>query len=173
MVVVNWTHKISAEKYRERPIELATTQVIHRNSAYETVKELVPFFHGYKGTGYKFPYHFVIHKDGQVFQVVPLTKVAPGAIKLNKCGVQICLIGDFRKHPPTPAQAKSLIDLSTYLYSIGAKTITGHTSVAGSSDDPDKICPGEHLVVAGILPSVREQLTYKASEEAVYAGIII
>ncbi len=102
-------------------------------------------------TGRRFPYHFVISSSGVVAQCVPLSVKAPGAKKLNPAGIQVALGGDFRKKPPTVAQALAVADLVTELLSWKPTLrVVGHTDSAGASNDPKKICPGKHLVAANV-----------------------
>ena len=58
----------------------------------------------------------------------------------NEHGIGICLVGNFDKHPPTAAQARSLVKLVRFLcreYHIPPSHIYTHGGVTGKTD-----CPG-------------------------------
>ena len=60
----------------------------------------------------------------------------------NYYGIGICLVGDFEKHRPSPAQMASLAKLVDYLaakYRIDDAHIIGHSTV------DDTRCPGRHF----------------------------
>jgi len=61
----------------------------------------------------------------------------------NQRGIGICLVGDFEKHPPTPAQLASLQRLVRHLcqqWSIAPGNIYSHGQVTGRT-----ACPGRYL----------------------------
>ena len=59
------------------------------------------FFQNFPAIG-KMPYTFVVLPNGDVEQALPLSYRAPGAINLNPNFIQVAVVGDFRKKPPTP-----------------------------------------------------------------------
>lgn len=130
-----------------RPLEIISTLVIHRQAMGETVEVCAKAFTDKSlGTGGSMPYHFVIARDGNIEQGVPLGLEAPGALKLNKCGIQISVFGDFRSKDPTPAQFGALVELCTVLSNMfSSVSIVGHSDVPGAAGDTGKICPGKKL----------------------------
>ena len=99
-------------------------------------------------TGQLWPYHHYILPDGTIYECLPLTFVAPAALRsLNQSGVHVALEGDFRKSPPTPKQEASLKALCAWLKADLKRplTIRGHTDTPDASSDPNKECPGRLL----------------------------
>jgi len=106
---------------------------------------------GWKSLGY----HFVIPNgrdapDGAIEigprwrsqQTGAHTKTAGN--EYNAHGIGICLVGDFEKQHPTPAQLRSLDILVADLahrYGIPAYRILGHRDAPGTNTN----CPGRHL----------------------------
>ncbi len=63
----------------------------------------------------------------------------------NQTGIGICLVGDFEKTSPTPAQMASLtalVDWLTSRFRIGDRHVIGHGTVG------DTKCPGRHFSFA-------------------------
>ena len=143
-----------SEREAKRDVSRLTHIVLHRSHLAETGEATAEWFktHDEGGTGRKVPYNIYIRKDGTIEQLVPFSRVAPGAGVLNKTGIQVALCGDLRQYPPTPKQAmalgKVLQDLTSWL---GKKAkIVGHTEVEGTSSDPTKECPGKHINLDGV-----------------------
>jgi len=94
-------------------------------------------------------YHFVIGNgrgapDGQIEAGPRWRGQQPGAhagsSEVNNVGIGICLVGDFEKGQPTPAQMQSLVRLVRYLqqrYGIKADKVLMHRDVHATE------CPGK------------------------------
>ena len=121
--------------------------VLHRINVADKPEAIAKFFRnpGWHTDG-QMPYHFIIDKAGVVSQCAPLSARCPGAKVFNAQGVQIAIVGDFRKHEPTPEQMPALYWLLGNLYAKLniSKTVT-HDSDRDAMGDPDKICPGPYL----------------------------
>jgi len=100
---------------------------------------------GWPGIGY----HFVITKDGKVYQTNYLETVSfhsgvkdhPEGQYNNWYSVGICLIGDFTNVPPTPEQLSSAAALVEYLKGLLPYTpmeVRGHKEMPGAATQ----CPG-------------------------------
>jgi len=124
-------------------------------------------------TGKRMPYHFVVLSDGVVEQAVKLKFEAPGALKLNKNGIQLAVLGDFRRETPTPEQLKAVQELCLFLVAWNKCSITGHTDSPGASSNPNKICPGKHLSASWITLRVKEALEEKAKAELLKQNILL
>lgn len=137
---------------KRRSISAVKFLVIHRIGIGIDAEEIAAWYAANpQYTGGKMPYHTIIKRDGTVEQAVSLNKVAPGATFLNYNGIQIALVGDFRKAPPTPAQAEALVKVAKELCNwMGTPAIVGHTEVQGASANPNKVCPGKHLNLSGL-----------------------
>jgi hypothetical protein len=109
---------------------------------------------GWDGVGY----HFVIGNgtdtgDGQI-EVTPRWPVQKWGAhaktldnRYNEFGIGICLVGNFDRERPTPAQLKSLNRLVAYLmqtYHIAPENVVGHR------DTKPTDCPGRFVNVAAI-----------------------
>lgn len=158
--------KIAACKFGPWPAkakrnpEVCEFVVLHRSDSGSTPEEVAEFFSDpqYK-TGSRMPYHFLIDSQGVVFQCVPLSIVAPGAVKLNPAGIQVALDGDFRKKPPSVKQGLSLVNLVAELFRWKPSLkVVGHTENEGATLTPGKVCPGKHLVPANVKLAATEQL---------------
>jgi N-acetyl-anhydromuramyl-L-alanine amidase AmpD len=89
-------------------------------------------------------YHFVIARDGRVFEGRPLKYQGAHAVGDNNIGnIGVCLIGDFDKGPVPPAQKAALIDVLDRLtkqYGIEKSQIFGHREFKATD------CPGRYLM---------------------------
>ncbi len=113
----------------------------------------------HRGKGWdELGYHFVIGNgtdtpDGAIEVGSRWTKQKYGAHtktpdnQYNDFGIGICLVGNFDDGRPTPAQMRSLAQLTAHLmktYRIPASRIIGH----GDAKPTD--CPGRHVSIAAI-----------------------
>jgi len=96
-------------------------------------------------TGGQLPYHLVIRTDGVVDQLVELGDTAMHATRWNSAAVGIAVVGDFRRHSPTPAQWETAAALCAILTAWGIERHEGHSDLDGGSADPSKVCPGPHF----------------------------
>lgn len=116
--------------------------------------EIASFFQEFPPIG-KMAYHLIVKEDGKIEQALPLHYNAPGAINLNPNFIQVGVVGNFKKKPPTVAQGLALSRLCTSLCRvIGTMDVRGHVETEGAYSDPSKQCPGEHLNMAGLRATV-------------------
>lgn len=141
-------------KYELRQRAEINTIVVHRCGVAHGLSASVAEFRkkDYPNAGYwtgsKWPYHYYILPDGRIYECLPVTYVAPAALKaLNRSGVHVALEGDFRTSPPTKEQDMAMKAVVAWLRADLKKTLTirGHTDEAGASKDPNKECPGRLL----------------------------
>ena len=89
-------------------------------------------------------YHFVIARDGRIFEGRPLLYQGAHSTGDNNIGnIGICLLGDFDQQVPSKTQRENLIDLLDRLcrrYGIA------HDKVYGHRDFRSTECPGKNLV---------------------------
>jgi len=94
------------------------------------------YSHGWPGIGY----HFVIQKDGTIYQTNALETISYGVANYNTGSVNICLTGNYTIEMPPPKQMESLIwllkDLSGRL---GPKPIEAHSTYTATK------CPGDNI----------------------------
>ena len=102
-------------------------------------------------------YHFVINNgdgrpDGEVEVGSRWFKQKQGAHaksasgQYNQRGIGICLVGNFEKNQPTPAQRAALLKLTNYLareFAIPSARIIGHRDVNSTT-----LCPGVNMNLA-------------------------
>ena len=166
---------LAASDHKQRPLALIEYQIIHRIDVGETGVEVAEFFTDPKWhTAGRMPYHFVVLRDGRIDYCVALDKIGDAAIGTNRAGIQIAVVGDFRKHPVRPRQSEALVELCTALSEFTGKSmIEGHTDQTGRSGDINKVCPGKHLNVAGLRLEVRDRIDAKRRKQLREQGITI
>jgi hypothetical protein len=160
---VNKTQECEINEWRaidKRDPRIAELILVHRIDIGSTPEQVAEFFaYKDKSTGGRMPYHFFVSKDGVVSQCVPLSIIAPGAKAANRAGIQVALDGDFRLHPPAPAQLDSLHELVVALLKWKPSLkVEGHMDGAGRSEDPNKVCPGKLLVTQGLRTAALEAI---------------
>lgn len=159
--------EITKKSLPKRHLENISCIVLHRIDVGETPEQIAQFFASnpeYTGGG--MPYAFVIDRKGDVFQCVPVLRIAPGAKALNRPGIQVALIGDFRKEAPKKEQWEATLQLCAAFHS-HAKIVTGHTEdkTLKVSVDNDKVCPGRYFD----LDKFRQQLNIRTAAQTVRA----
>lgn len=147
MAILDLTHL--AEDCKNRRLDAVNGIVLHRSHVADTAFDTAIWFRDNpQYTGGKPPYHIMIEKSGRIVQLVPFSKIAPGARIANKTKIQLAFCGDFREHTPTIQQfvvGQSVVrELSWW---IGQVNVFRHDEIPGSSGDPSKVCPGERLNV--------------------------
>lgn len=129
------------------------TIVVHHSATHRGNAALFDKFHRDKGWD-ELGYHFVIgngtgSRDGAVEVGSRWFKQKHGAHcrtprnEFNEHGIGICLVGDFTRNQPTPAQLQSLVALTSFLqhaYRIPASAVVSHGEVTGKTQ-----CPGPRL----------------------------
>lgn len=90
-------------------------------------------------------YHFVIQKDGTVFQTQPLDVISYHTAGQNTSSIGIALTGDYDWQTPPSAQIASLVDLLRDL-----KNRFGSLPLYGHNQFSQKTCPGSRIDLARI-----------------------
>lgn len=131
--------------YSKRSIYSIDKIVIHHSATTDGSPEAYANYHvntrGWPGIGY----HFVIQKDGQVFQTNYLDTVSYHTSGQNTRSIGICLTGNYDSQQPPAAQMEALINLVRYLAKfLGRLAIHGHNEFSG------KTCPGNNINVQTI-----------------------
>lgn len=98
-------------------------------------------------------YHFVIGNghgipDGALVPgsrwIAGLPSAAGDDLRQDRATISICLVGEFNRKPPTPAQLQTLDELLDYLTGkIGPYPVRLHREIENSHRD----CPGKHFPV--------------------------
>jgi hypothetical protein len=88
-------------------------------------------------------YHFIIGRDGKVYEGRPYTAVGDTATEYDPTGhLLIVLEGDFNIETPTDAQLEMLAEMVAWgsmQFNVDVATIQGHRDLAATS------CPGDNL----------------------------
>lgn len=134
-----------AGSYPTRPLEAINMFVLHHSATTSGDPWAYARYHvqnnGWPGIGY----HFVIQKDGKVYQTNKLTTSSYHASGVNSQSIGICLTGSYDNSQPPAAQYTALIGLLRHLRdTLGQKPIYGHNQFSSKS------CPGSAVDVASI-----------------------
>ena len=132
------THK--TKRYKKRSLSDIRSFGIHHSLTETGSPEAFNNFHidtnGWPGIAYT----YAIQRDGTVYWCWDHDVVTYHVGNSNKHSLGICMIGDFRKNPPTPEQYKAALELVRHLQPKipTAKEIKGHSEYPGYSW---KSCP--------------------------------
>lgn len=93
-------------------------------------------------------YHFLVRKDGTIYQGRPEDTIGAHAKGANHDSIGICAEGDFMKEEMNPLQLNALIDLVSYIKNkYHLSSIKRHKDVASTD------CPGTHFPFSTIISS--------------------
>lgn len=99
---------------------------------------------GWSGIGY----HFLVRKDGTIYQGRPLDTIGAHAKGANNDSIGICAEGDFMKEKMNSIQLNALIDLVSYLKNkYHLSIVKRHKDVASTN------CPGTNFPFSTIISS--------------------
>lgn len=150
--VVGSLPKHPSKRYATRLVTAIRMAVIHHSAGSNGSPEQFARQHindyDWPGIGY----HFVVAKDGTIYQTNDLTTKCYHAHDANGYSVAICCIGNFEIESPTEAQISSLTVLIPYLNTLLVKKleIVGHGSAPGNSTK----CPGRNMNVAALTQKI-------------------
>jgi hypothetical protein len=110
------------------------------------------------------PYHFLIDRDGTIYEGRPLQFVGDTATEYDPTGhALITVMGNYNVQELTPAQLAAIVDLASWLcyeYAIPPEMIHGHRDYAATS------CPGtnlyRYLTDGYIVDAVQKRLSFEA-----------
>ncbi|AYP68608.1 N-acetylmuramoyl-L-alanine amidase precursor [Exiguobacterium phage vB_EalM-132] len=121
------------------------THVIHHSLTETGTPQAFANYHIDTNGWHGCAYHFVIQKDGTIFQVDDLDRRTYHAGNTNTRAIGTCLVGDFRKgkQKPTAAQIRALYLLNLELYKVlpNMRYTKGHQECPGYAW---KNCPGDN-----------------------------
>lgn len=133
-------HRISLSQYTEsnkNPIcddDLCSEELVKR------------FYNVGLGTGGRTPYHFLIRKNGDIEQMLPISARGTHAKGYNWQSVGVAIAGNSETNEIPDCQFKSLKLVCLILGRINnGLIVAGHTDLPGASSDPNKRCPGKYL----------------------------
>jgi hypothetical protein len=112
-------------------------------------------------------YHFMIAKDGRIYEGRELDIRGAHVQGFNTGSVGIVLLGNFNDEQPTESQLDSLRELADYLrYTYGIRYLAGHKDYPNQSPDGTE-CPGDNLYP--LLPDLARELGLRYGIDA-YIG---
>ncbi|MEO0338111.1 MAG: peptidoglycan recognition family protein [Bacteroidota bacterium] len=128
-------------RYAPRLLEQIDQIVIHHSATTSGSPESYARHHvennGWPGIGY----HFVIQKDGEVFQTNELDTISYHVSGQNTNSIGICLTGHYDKQQPPTIQLQKCAQLVVAL----RQKFLRHLDIKGHRDFSTKTCPGNNL----------------------------
>lgn len=119
--------------------------VLHHSAASVSSAADIDRWHknnGYSGIGY----HFVIRKNGEIYEGRPLNTIGAHCLGYNNCSVGVCFEGNFEIEKLTDKQIKSGNELINYI-----KGIYPNAEIKGHRDLYATACPGKNFNINNIL----------------------
>jgi hypothetical protein len=139
----------------------ATNKIIgHHADAFTCSVEDIHSWHknnGWAGIGY----HFLVRKDGQVYQGRPLDVLGAHTLNENSDSIGICLEGRLTQEKPTEAQINSLKELLSYI-----RGIYGNLPFKGHKDYMSTDCPGSLMEYMNELNGIQASNPSPASPQS-------
>ena len=89
-------------------------------------------------------YHYVIHKDGTIYEGRPLDRIGAHLRGKNATTIGICVMGNFEEHHPTEEQMVATGRLVVYLINRFAER-GQNLSVVRHRDLAATLCPGKNF----------------------------
>jgi hypothetical protein len=131
--------------YQEDLSLVLNTIVIHHSAFPDAGPAEIQDLHMDKRGFADVAYHFMIDKDGTIFEGRPINVRGAHVQGFNTGSVGIVLLGNFNEDLPTGEQLvhlRLLVDYLRYKYDI--RYLAGHRDYPGQSPDGTE-CPGEYL----------------------------
>jgi hypothetical protein len=139
-----WGAAASAGGYRDHePTRVTVHHTAVRWSGGDTsahIRQIQAFHQGRERGWVDIAYHYLLDRDGTVYEGRPVTAVPDTATSYDPTGhLTICLLGDFELQQPADAQLDALVDLSAWLlrrYGLAPSVLGSHQDYAAT------LCPG-------------------------------
>lgn len=131
-------------KFKGRPLKAITSIIIHHSDSPIGQFSPVDFANWHINGKMKAPricYHYVIEKDGTVYQTNLLESITWHAGNFNYSSIGILVNGAFEEDEPTDEQLNSLKILNYYLQ----ERFNNKLSIYGHRDVQPTLCPGKNL----------------------------
>jgi N-acetylmuramoyl-L-alanine amidase len=112
--------------------------IVHHSADDNGTPESFAAYHvskGWSGIGY----HFVIAKDGAIYQTRLLTVSSPHCKGHNSSAIGVCLVGNFDHYAPTDAQWEAAVWLFSQFKNTLKLEVKGHRELTSTA------CPGTHF----------------------------
>lgn len=132
----NKLRKHPTKRYARRSRNQIKYIAIHHSASISGSAEAFADYHvnnlGWPGIGY----HYVIAKDGTISHCHDVEVISYHVGNSNRDAIGICMIGDFTKEKPTPAQYQAALKLTKMLMSelnISSRNVLGHREFPNNS----------------------------------------
>lgn len=135
-----------SKSYNQRSLNNISKVIIHHSATSSGSPYVYAQHHIEENDWPGIGYHFVIQKDGTIFQTNELTTLSYHATNCNSQGIGICLTGNFNVEHPNSEQINQLVSLIKYLNLTLSITldIDPHHACKNTS------CPGTHISIPDI-----------------------
>ncbi|HKK77087.1 MAG TPA: peptidoglycan recognition family protein [Saprospiraceae bacterium] len=144
LLVKDLTGKLPRGKgksYEKRALEQIDRIVIHHSATNDGSPEAYALYHvetrGWPGIGY----HFVIQKDGGIYQTNRLETISYHVSGQNTNSIGICLTGNYDQQQPPIAQLQACAQLIASLRQNFVQELT----LRAHADFSAKSCPGKNI----------------------------
>ena len=138
--------KHPSKKYSKRGLGQIDNLVVHHSATASGTPQAYANYHvdhnGWPGIGY----HFVIQKDGSIFQTNDLETVSYHVSNHNTRSIGICLTGDYDTQQPPQVQ----LDQCGFLIAALRNKLLQALEISGHRDFSTKSCPGSNVDLAYI-----------------------
>lgn len=156
------TNKLPRDRWRRyssREMEQIDTVVVHHSATSSGTPEAYARYHvekrGWPGIGY----HYVIQKDGTIYQTNQLDTISYHTSGQNTNSIGICLTGDYDKQEPVQIQLQKCAQLIAAL----RQNFTQELKIRSHAAYSTKTCPGKNINMENIVRLVQ---AYEQSIEA-------
>lgn len=139
--------------WQQRNISVIDDITIHHAASSKTATAYDFAEHHIKNKGWPgIGYHFVIDRQGRIYQTNNITDYSYHNGYDNKGAIGICMVGNLDEYPPTEKQYNSTIYICRLLRQVyKIKTCTGHKEYPGAST----VCPGRYIDMDQIRQTVK------------------
>jgi N-acetyl-anhydromuramyl-L-alanine amidase AmpD len=129
------------QRYEKRKLEQIDRIVIHHSATSDGSPEAYARYHvetrGWPGIGY----HFVIQKDGGIYQTNRLDTISYHVSGQNTNSIGICLTGNYDKQQPPQVQLQACAQLIATL----RQNFVQELDLRAHADFSAKSCPGKNV----------------------------
>lgn len=138
--------KHRSKNYGRRKLEQIDNAAVHHSATNSGTPEAYARYHvdsnGWPGIGY----HFVIQKDGTIYQTNDLETVSYHVSSHNTRSIGICLTGNYDTQTPPQIQ----LDQCAFLIAALRNKLPQPLEISGHRDFSTKTCPGNNVDMAYI-----------------------
>ena len=150
--IVNWLPRKLFKSYSTRNLSKINRVVIHHSDTTSGTPQSYALYHINKNKWPGIGYHFVIQKDGTIYQTQHLSTVSYHTSGENTRSIGICLTGDYDTQTPPEVQIAACVKLIRWLEN---KELKRSLHISGHNEYSTKSCPGSNLNINEIAARVK------------------